>query len=86
MNRIEKILRFRNSSILYGLLCQEFSNQKINYVLATFFMLIMAGTTAASAWIIRDVSDNIVLDQDLSKVLFVSLLIVIILSVYVNIH
>ena len=80
MNRIEKILRFRNSSVLYGLLCQEFSNQRRNYALAIFFMAIMAGTTAASAWIIRDVSDSIVLDQDLSKVLFVSFLIVMIFT------
>jgi ATP-binding cassette subfamily B protein len=40
------------------------------YIIATIFMVLVAGTTALSAWILRDVVDQVFVDRDLATLTF----------------
>lgn len=72
MNLIDKVVGYRDGSLLYRLFRENFRQHRRDYAAAIFCMVVMAGTTAASAWIMRDVTNNMVVERDLNKVLMVA--------------
>ncbi|SNY90170.1 ATP-binding cassette, subfamily B [Cohaesibacter sp. ES.047] len=59
--------------LVYRLLSENFHLYAKRYALAFFFMGIVAATTALSAWIMRDIVNEIFISKDFSEVLLISL-------------
>ena len=57
------------------LLKESFSKHAGAYTIAILAMLIVAGTTAASAWIMRDVTNEIIGSKDLETINLIALIV-----------
>lgn len=74
--RLSDLLRIlRNSEniqLLRRLFRENFRKQARNYVVAIMAMLVVALTTALSAWIMRDVVNELVITRDLPKIYLIA--------------
>lgn len=58
------------------LIMENFNTYAKRYAAALFFMVIVAGTTALSAWIMRDIIESLFVDKDFDKIKIVALTVV----------
>ncbi|WP_319532949.1 ABC transporter ATP-binding protein [uncultured Cohaesibacter sp.] len=64
--------------LIYRLLAENFHLYARRYAVAFFFMAIVAATTALSAWIMRDIVNEIFISKDFKQVLIISLFVTLI--------
>ena len=64
--------------LIYRLLAENFHLYARRYAIAFFFMAIVAVTTALSAWIMRDIVNEIFISKDFKQVLIISLFVMLI--------
>ncbi|WP_217354787.1 ABC transporter ATP-binding protein [Ruegeria atlantica] len=76
-----KIAATLNNSILWRLLRENLRSQMPLYIVATIAMVLVAGTTAAVAWIMRDVVDSLFETDNASQVMSVSIAVFVIFLV-----
>ncbi|WP_217358379.1 ABC transporter ATP-binding protein [Ruegeria atlantica] len=76
-----KIAETLNDSILWRLLRENLRSQMPLYIVATIAMVLVAGTTAAVAWIMRDVVDSLFEADNASQVMSVSIAVFVIFLV-----
>ncbi|MEP6355963.1 MAG: ABC transporter ATP-binding protein [Hyphomicrobiales bacterium] len=58
------------------LIMENFNTYAKRYAAALFFMVIVAGMTALSAWIMRDIIESLFIDKDFNKIKIVALVVV----------
>ena len=58
------------------LIMENFNAYAKRYAAALFFMVIVAGTTALSAWIMRDIIESLFIDKDFNKIKIVAMTVV----------
>ncbi|MCV6547753.1 MAG: ABC transporter ATP-binding protein/permease [Cohaesibacter sp.] len=63
----------RSVDLIKRLLSENFRQYASRYALAFVFMALVAGMTSLSAWIMRDVVNEIFVDKDLSRTIMISL-------------
>lgn len=69
----------KNSVMLVRrLIAENFHDHASRYGLALFFMVLVAGTTAFSAWVMRDVVESLFIEQNFDKVIVVSIVVILI--------
>lgn len=76
-----KSLSSLDKSLIYRLLKDNFSKHARLYVIAILAMLVVAGTTAMSAWIMRDIVNEMVVSRDIQQVMQISVAVAIIFTV-----
>lgn len=62
-----RFIPMANRSLLYRLLSENLRDQAPWYALATVAMLIVAGMTAMSAWIMKDIVNETVVSKDMNR-------------------
>lgn len=67
--------------LIKRLIRENFKDNWMRYAMALFFMVLVAGATALSAWIMRDVVESLFIERDFNKVIFVACLIMVIFTV-----
>ena len=70
-----------DKSLLMRLFRDSFRKQIKNYSYAIVSMILVAATTAASAWIMRDIVNEMIISKDLAKVLWISGLVFVIFAI-----
>jgi ATP-binding cassette, subfamily B, bacterial MsbA len=70
-----------DKSLLMRLFRDSFRKQIKNYSFAIVSMVLVAATTAASAWIMRDIVNEMIISKDLAKVLWISALVFFIFAI-----
>lgn len=70
-----------DKSLLVRLLKDSFRKQIRNYSFAIVSMVLVALTTAASAWIMRDIVNEMIISKDLTRVLMISALVFFIFTI-----
>lgn len=58
------------------LILENYKTYAKRYAVALFFMIIVAVTTAFSAWIMRDVIESLFVDRDFNKIISVALIVI----------
>lgn len=76
-----KALSSKDKNLVYRLLKDNFSKHARLYVIAILAMLVVAGTTAMSAWIMRDIVNEMVVSRDIQQVMQISIAVAIIFTV-----
>ena len=54
--------------LIKRLILENFKDSWPRYAMALFFMVLVAGATALSAWIMRDVVESLFIERDLDKI------------------
>ena len=70
-----------NRALIARILRENFPAQKARYAVAIAAMVVIAGTTALSAWLIGDVIDGLVQDKDRDALIAIAALVVVIFVV-----
>ena len=70
-----------DKSLLMRLFKDSFRKQIRNYSFAIISMILVAGTTAASAWIMRDIVNEMIISKDLEKVLSIAAMVFFIFAI-----
>lgn len=70
-----------DKSLLMRLFKDSFRKQIRNYSFAIVSMILVAGTTAASAWIMRDIVNEMIISKDLAKVLSIAAMVFFIFTI-----
>jgi ATP-binding cassette, subfamily B, bacterial MsbA len=70
-----------DKSLVMRLFRDSFRKQIKNYSFAIISMILVAATTAASAWIMRDIVNEMIISKDLAKVLWISALVFFIFAI-----
>ncbi|TMV05662.1 ABC transporter ATP-binding protein [Ruegeria sediminis] len=73
MNTKQKIRASLDKSILWRLLRENIKSQRVYYIVASVAMVLVAGTTAGIAWIMRDVVDSLFETDNASRVFSVAM-------------
>jgi len=71
----------QNGSVVYRLFAENFGHYWKRYVLAGVFMSLVAGSTATTAWIMRDVVNTMLVRHDMAMLLPLCLFIITIFAV-----
>jgi ATP-binding cassette subfamily B protein len=64
--------------VIYRLFIEAGVKHLAGYGIAMLFLLLVAGTTALSAWIVKDVVDQVFVDRNLGELFFLSIAVVVI--------
>ncbi|WP_316861179.1 ABC transporter ATP-binding protein [uncultured Cohaesibacter sp.] len=67
-----------SSYLIYRLLSENFHLYARQYAIAIFFMVVVAATTALSAWIMKDIVNEIFVSKDFDKVWIISAVVMVI--------
>lgn len=67
--------------LIKRLVAENFREYALRYGLALVFMILVAGSTAFSAWIMKDVVENLFVKPDFEKIVSVAMLVVLIFTV-----
>lgn len=78
---LDKFISRTNKTLVARLLSENFKKQAPWYGIAIVSMLIVAGMTSASAWIMRDIVNETVVSRDLNKVFTIAILVAVIFAV-----
>lgn len=78
---LKKLIPDENYSLLRRLLSENFKSQLNWYLIAVASMIVVAATTAFSAWIMRDVVNQTVVVKDYQKTLEIAFLIIVIFTI-----
>jgi ATP-binding cassette subfamily B protein len=70
-----------DKNLLMRLFRDSFRKQIRNYSFAIVSMVLVAATTSASAWIMRDIVNEMIISKDLAKVLWISALVFFIFAI-----
>jgi len=65
---LKRLLSSFDETLLYRLFRESFRSQARNYVYAIIAMIVVAATTAGSAWIMRDIVNEMVISKNIEKV------------------
>lgn len=76
-----KSLSSTDKNLIYRLLKDNFSKHARLYVVAIIAMLVVAATTAMSAWIMRDIVNEMVVSRDIQQVMQIAIAVAIIFTV-----
>lgn len=76
-----KSLSSMDKNLIYRLLKDNFSKHARLYVVAIIAMLIVAATTAMSAWIMRDIVNEMVVSRDIQQVMQIAIAVAVIFTV-----
>lgn len=76
-----KSLSAIDKSLVYRLLKDNFSKHARLYVIAILAMLVVAATTAMSAWIMRDIVNEMVVSRDIQQVMQIAIAVAVIFTV-----
>lgn len=76
-----KSLSSVDKSLVYRLLRDNFSKHARLYVVAIIAMLVVAATTAMSAWIMRDIVNEMVVSRDIQQVMKIAVAVAVIFTV-----
>lgn len=78
---LEKLISTAQQGLLARLLAENFKRQALWYGIAICAMMVVAGMTSASAWIMRDIVNASVVSRDLEQVFAVSVSVAVIFFV-----
>lgn len=76
-----KSLSSMDKNLIYRLLKDNFSKHARLYVVAIIAMLIVAATTAMSAWIMRDIVNEMVVSRDIQQVMQIAIAVAVIFTI-----
>lgn len=76
-----KSLSSVDKNLVYRLLNDNFSKHARLYVVAIIAMLVVAATTAMSAWIMRDIVNEMVVSRDIQQVMQIAIAVAVIFTV-----
>lgn len=76
-----KSLSSIDRNLIYRLLKDNFSKHARLYVIAIIAMLVVAATTAMSAWIMRDIVNEMVVSRDIQQVMQIAIAVAVIFTV-----
>ena len=72
LQMLQKFLNDANKSLIGRLLSENFRKQWVWYSIAIASMIVVAASTSATAWVLRDVVNATVVTKDVNKVFMVS--------------
>lgn len=76
-----KMISKANKTLLVRLLSENFKSQGAWYGIAIVAMIVVAATTSASAWIMRDIVNSSVVSKDINRVFEVAIMVAVIFFV-----
>lgn len=78
---IQKLISSLDKALLWRLLRDNFKNHALWYAAAVFAMLVTASTTALSAWIMRDIVNEMVVSRNVGQVFNIAIAVAVIFTV-----